>query len=314
MPGVRATFFNAGHILGSAITVIEISENGKTTRLAFSGDLGRPHMPLLKSAETIPDVDYLIVESTYGDRLHGEMTEAEEKLAHIVKTTIERGGKVIIPSFAVGRAQQLVFALHQFIDRGVIPRVPVYVDSPLSVDATEIFRLHPESFNAEVREFVEREHDPFGFRQLHYIRNVEESKRLNTLDEPMIIISASGMAEFGRIRHHLANNIGDLRTTVLIVGFQAEHTLGRKLIEGMKRVRIFGEEYKVRAQVERIDGFSAHADRDELLAWVGSVKQNLKGVFVVHGEEQSALAFAESIRALGVPQVVVPKVDDSVIV
>ncbi len=252
VPGVRATFFDAGHILGSAITILEISENGKTTRLGFSGDLGRKRMPLLKSREAIRDIDYLIVESTYGDRLHGELSDADAKLARVVKETVARGGKVIIPAFAVGRAQQLIFALHRLIDSKAIPRVPVYVDSPLALDATEVFRLHPDAFNGDVKEMVERAHDPFGFRMLHYVREVEDSKRLNDMDEPMIIISASGMAEFGRIRHHLANNIGDPRHTILIVGFQAEHTLGRKLIEGMKRVRIFGEEYTVRAQVERI--------------------------------------------------------------
>ena len=312
VPGVRATFFDAGHILGSAITVLDISENGKTTRLAFSGDLGRKRMPLLKSLETIRDVDYLIVESTYGDRLHGELNDADAKFARVVKETVARGGKVIIPAFAVGRAQQLIFALHRLIDAQAIPRVPVYVDSPLAIDATEIFRMYLDAFDGDVKEMVERAHDPFGFRKLQYIREVEDSKRLNEMDEPMIVISASGMAEFGRIRHHLANNIADPRHTILIVGFQAEHTLGRKLAEGLKRVRIFGEEYTVRAQVERIDGFSAHADRDELLAWVELAKANLKGVFVVHGEEKSALALADGIRALGVPEVIVPKVGDTV--
>ncbi len=312
VPGVRATFFDAGHILGSAITLLEISENGNTKRLAFSGDLGRKKMPLLKSLETIRDVDYLIVESTYGDRLHGELSDADAKLARVVQETVERDGKVIIPAFAVGRAQQLIFALHRLIDKKVIPRVPVYVDSPLALDATEIFRMYPDAFNEDVKEMVERAHDPFGFRMLRYVREVEQSKRLNEMDGSMIIISASGMAEFGRIRHHLANYVGDARHTILIVGFQAEHTLGRKLAEGMKRVRIFGEEYTVRAQVERIDGFSAHADRDELLAWIDLAKSNLKGVFIVHGEEKSALALADGIRALGVREVRVPNIGDIV--
>lgn len=312
VPGVRATFFDAGHILGSAITVLALSENGHTIRLGYSGDLGRKAMPLLRTRETIREIDYLIVESTYGDRLHGGLGDADAKLARLVKATVERNGKVIIPAFAIGRAQELIFALHRLIDQGAIPRVPVYVDSPLAADATEVFRMYPEAFNGDVKEMVERAHDPFGFRKLQYIREVEDSKRLNEIDEPMIIISASGMAEFGRIRHHLVQNIGDPRSTILIVGFQAEHTLGRRLIEGMKRVRIFGEEYTVRAQVERIDGFSAHADRDELLAWIDLAKGNLKAVFVVHGEEQSAFALADGVRSLGVPEVIVPKVGDSV--
>lgn len=310
--GVTATFFNAGHILGSAITLLEIHEEGRTLRLAFSGDLGRTQMPLLQSLETIGDVDYLIVESTYGNRLHGDLAESEERLAQLVRDTVAQGGKVVIPAFAVGRAQQLIFALHRLTDSGVIPRVPVYVDSPLAVDATEIFRMYPAAFNDQVKEFIERSHDPFGFRTLHYVRDVDESKWLNTQDEPMIIVSPSGMAEFGRVRHHLANTIADSRNTILLVGYQAEHTLGRQLGDGAKRVRIFGEEHPVRAHVERMDGFSAHADRNELLAWIDCAKANLKSVFVVHGEEESALALADGIRALGVPEVVVPHLGDAV--
>lgn len=309
--GTFATFFDAGHILGSAITLLDIWE-GRRIRLAFSGDLGRQKMSLLKPPEIIGEIDYLVIESTYGDRSHESASDADAKLARVVNETLERGGKVIVPAFAVGRAQQLVFALHRLIDSGAIPSVPVYVDSPLAVDATEIFRMYPDAFNGAVREFIERAHDPFGFRKLRYVREVEESKQLNEMDTPMIIISASGMAEFGRIRHHLANNIGDARHTILMVGFQAEHTLGRKLVEGQKRVRIFGEEHTVRAQVERIDGFSAHADHAELLAWIDGAKEKLRGVFVVHGEEKSALALADGIRALGVPNVGVPQVGDSV--
>ena len=309
--GTFATFFDAGHILGSAITLLDIWER-RRIRLAFSGDLGRQKMSLLKPPEIIGEIDYLVIESTYGDRSHESASDADAKLARVVNETLERGGKVIVPAFAVGRAQQLVFALHRLIDSGAIPSVPVYVDSPLAVDATEIFRMYPDAFNGAVREFIERAHDPFGFRKLRYVREVEESKQLNEMDTPMIIISASGMAEFGRIRHHLANNIGDARHTILMVGFQAEHTLGRKLVEGQKRVRIFGEEHTVRAQVERIDGFSAHADHAELLAWIDGAKEKLRGVFVVHGEEKSALALADGIRALGVPNVGVPQVGDSV--
>jgi len=311
--GVRAIFYDAGHILGSAISVLELNENGRTIRLGFSGDLGRRGMPILRDPNVISDVDCLIVESTYGDRRHGPLTEAEDKLAEVVNATYARRGKVIIPALAVGRTQEIVYALHRLLHAGRIPALPVFVDSPLAVDATEIFRLHPECFDAETQSFL-RQDDPFGFRQLHYFRDVEDSMRLNTWDEPMIIISASGMCEAGRILHHLKHNVGDPRNTILLVSFQAAHTLGRKLADGWEKVRIFGEEYTVRARVERIDGLSAHADREDLLWWIGQAKGYLKKVFVVHGEESQSLALADGIRALGVPEVMVPEPGEQVVI
>ena len=304
--GVQATLRDAGHILGSAIVVLDIDDNGHRVRLGFTGDLGRRDLPILRDPVLVHDLDYLITESTYGDRLHDDIRHVEDEMAEIVAETYSRSGKVIVPAFAVERTQEVVYTLHRLQNAGRIPALPVYVDSPLAVDATEIFRLHPECFDEETNAFLLREQDPFGFRGLHYVRNVEESKLLNDLDGPMVIISASGMCEAGRILHHLKRNIESPRNTVLIVSFQAEHTLGRRIAEKQEKVRIFGDEYRLRAQVKIIDAFSAHADRDELLSWIDQADSNLKGVFVIHGEEEESLALADGISKLGVPNIFVP--------
>jgi metallo-beta-lactamase family protein len=310
--GVRAIFRDAGHILGSAVTVLEINENGRTIRLAFTGDLGRRDMPILRDPVFVDGIDYLITESTYGNRLHDDIAKVEEELAETVRDTYSRRGKVIIPAFALERTQEIIYTLHRLKDAQRIPPLPIYVDSPLAIDATEIFRVHPECFDEEINEYILRQQDPFGFRGLHYLRNVEESKLLNEMQGPMIIISASGMCEAGRVLHHLKNNIGDKRNTVLIVSFQAEHTLGRRIAERRDEVRIFGEEYKLRAQVKVIDSFSAHADREELLEWIGHAATSLKGIFVVHGEEEESLALADGIKTLGVHRTIVPHRGDRV--
>lgn len=310
--GVRALLRDAGHILGSAITILEIDENGRRVRLGFTGDLGRKDLPILRDPVLVQDLDYLITESTYGNRLHEDINQVEDQLAETVMETHSRRGKLIIPAFAVERTQEVIYTLHRLSIARRIPPLPVYVDSPLAIDATEIFRLHPECFDEETNEFLLREQDPFGFRGLYYTRNVEDSKRLNDMDGPMIIISASGMCEAGRILHHLKNNIEDPRNTVLIVSFQAEHTLGRRLAERAEIVRIFGDEYRLRAQVKVIDAFSAHADREELLWWIGQAKSDLKAAFVVHGEEDQSLALAEAIEDLGVPEVAVPYLGDRI--
>lgn len=291
---------------GSAITVLDTNENGRRVRLGFTGDLGRRNLPILRDPVVVQDLDYLITESTYGNRLHDDIRLVEHGLAEIVVETHSRGGKLIIPAFAVERTQEVIYSLHRLKNAGRIPSLPVYVDSPLAIDATEIFRLHPECFDEETNEFLLREQDPFGFRGLHYLRTVEESKLLNDLEGPMIIISASGMCEAGRVLHHLKNNIEDPRNTVLIVSFQAEHTLGRRIAEKQEKVRIFGDEYRLRAQVKVIDAFSAHADRDELLSWISRTAPHLKGVFVVHGEEEESLALADGISKLGVRHISVP--------
>jgi metallo-beta-lactamase family protein len=309
-PGVTVTFRDAGHILGSAITVLDIKENGKAARLVFTGDLGRRGMPILRDPQPVEDADFLITESTYGDRTHMPIEETDEALQDVVIDTYRRGGKVIVPAFSVGRTQELVYALHRLTEARDIPEMPIFVDSPLSVNVTEIFRLHPECFDRELDEFLKTSgsRDAFGFERLTYIRSVEGSKELNFLRTPAIIISASGMCEAGRILHHLKNNIEDPRNTVLIVGWQAPHTLGRRLVERQAVVKIFGEEYSLKARVETINGFSAHADRDELLGYAQQLgPRRLKSVFVVHGEESSSLALADGLEALGAGQVIVPR-------
>jgi metallo-beta-lactamase family protein len=312
VPGVSAVLRDAGHILGAAITVLEITESGRTVRLGFTGDLGRRNLPILRDPTLVTDIDYLITESTYGNRLHGDITHVEEDLRRIITDTAARGGKLLIPAFAVERTQEIVYTIHRLVDAGRMPAIPVYVDSPLALDATEVFRLHPELFDDEVRGFLDLREDPFGFRQLTYVRSVDDSKALNALRGPAVIIAASGMCEAGRILHHLANNIENPRNTVLLVSYQAENTLGRHLADGDAKVHIFGEEYTRRARVEVMDAFSAHADRADLLWWIGAASANLKGVFVVHGDPEASAALADSVIALGVPGVHVPERGETV--
>ncbi len=301
LPGVWLTFIDAGHMLGSATVLLEIEdrEAKRDVKLVFSGDIGRTGIPIIRDPQPPDAADFLIMESTYGDRLHEPYPDAERELERIVSETYRRGGKIIIPAFAVGRTQQLVYSLHRLARQGDIPRLPIFVDSPLATNVTNVFRSHPECFDDETRQFVMEigaGNDPLGFSDLTYTRSVEESKALNFMREPAIIISASGMAETGRILHHLKNNLGDPATTVLIVGFQAEHTLGRRLVNGDKMVRIFGDEYFVNARVEVLNGFSGHADRDELITWVGAMHQQPARTFLVHGEPPAAEALADALR------------------
>ncbi len=310
-PGVRATFYDAGHILGSAITVLDLEESGHRLRLAYSGDLGARGRPIVRDPSIIGDIDVLILESTYGSRTHEAPEDAQARLEQIVNETCRRGGKLIVPAFAVGRTQTLVYQLRLLLEQRRIPELPIFVDSPLAINVTEIFRLHPECYDDETAGFLEDNGDPFGFRRLSYTRSADQSKALNTLDEPAIIISASGMAEAGRILHHLKNNITDPRNTVLLVGYQAEHTLGRKIQERRAQVPIFGEMYPLRAQVEVINGYSAHADREGLLAWVRAIRgDRLRRVFLVHGEEESSASLAEALRELGL-DVRVPRLNET---
>jgi len=311
IPGVRAHFLDAGHILGSAIVVLDVEEKGRRFRLVFSGDLGRANHPLLRAPQVAEGADYLILESTYGNRAHEPTAQGEERFLELIRSTYEQGGKLLIPAFALGRTQELVYRLDRLAEKDAIPPIHVYVDSPLAVNITEVFRLHPECYNSEMLEAMAQEpdRDPLGFPRLRYIRSTEESKKLNGLQEPAIIISASGMCEGGRILHHLRQNIEDSRTTVLFVGFQAQHTLGRKLLDGLDPVPIFGEDYSVKAQIKRIESYSAHADRAELLAWGGQMQANgkLKHIFLVHGEEEAAFALADALKQQSPAPVAVPE-------
>ncbi len=286
----------AGHILGSSAITLVHQTGQKKVRLAFSGDVGRPNLPIVRDPEKLPPVDYLIMESTYGGRLHKDVGTVTAKLANVVNRTCRRGGKLIVPSFAVGRTQQLVLLLHELSDAGQIPGIPIFVDSPLAVEATEVFRRHPECFDDETRQFLLEGEDPFGFARLRYVRSVEESKALNDLHGPLVIISAAGMCEAGRILHHLRNNIEDPRNTILITGFQAENTLGRKLVDKLPEVPIFGELMRLRAEVETLNELSGHADQRELLEWMKPMAGGLKKLFLVHGEPAQTQALAEAVR------------------
>jgi len=307
-PGIAVTFFDAGHVLGSAIVVLDIDEDGRTLRLAFTGDLGRHHLPILRDPEIPSRVECLLTESTYGDRLHGPIERLGDDLAAVVGRTVARGGKIVIPSFALERTQEIVYELKLLKQQGRIPPVPVYVDSPLTVKLTDVFRLHPECYDEAARDLLRREESPFDFEGLKYVSDVEASQRIDQDTRPAIIISASGMCEAGRVLHHLRTSIGDSRNTVVIVGFQAPHTLGRRLVEGRSEVRIFGVMQPRRAEVVVLDGFSAHADQAGLLAFAEAARKlgPLRRVILVHGEPPAQEALSRELRARGFPTVDLP--------
>lgn len=300
-PGISATFFEAGHVLGSAQIVVEIESGGKRRRIGYTGDLGRVNLPLLKDPEQLADLDVLILESTYGNRDHDPMSETGPELKEVINSTYAKRGKVLIPAFALERTQELLFLLARMRADGELPAdMPVYVDSPLAIKCTEIFGKHLTAFDQATRQLIADGSNPFDFPGLHYTESVEESKALNDPGRPMIIISASGMMEAGRILHHLRNNIEDPRNTVLIVSYQAEHTLGRRIAERRKTVRIFGEEHPLRARVKILNTFSGHAGRGFLLEYARQAADRsprLKKVFVVHGEESQSQALIETMQS-----------------
>jgi metallo-beta-lactamase family protein len=310
-PGLSYVSYDAGHMLGSTFMALALGSNGRPVRLGFSGDLGRPGLPIVRDPEPPPPLDYLILESTYGNRLHQELGSVKQKLAGIVNRTAARGGKIIVPAFAVGRTQQLVLVLHQLMNEQAIPSIPIFVDSPLAVNVTEVFRKHQELYDSEAVRFLEQGQDPFGFSRLRYVRDVAESKALNDLRGSFIVISASGMCEAGRILHHLRNSIPDPRNTVLITGFQAENTLGRKIVEKQREVPIFGEPVRLRAEVAKINELSGHADQREILAWMKPAAASLKRVFLVHGEAAQSAGLAKAIRELYGLEVAIPAPGDS---
>lgn len=292
LPGVRVVFGDAGHVLGSANVLVEAE--GK--RILFSGDIGRRNIPILRDPEVPAQADFVVMESTYGDREHGPIEESREALGKIVRETAERGGKVIVPSFALERTQEVVYALHQLLEAGKIPEIPIYVDSPLAVNLTHVFQNHPECFDEDLLEFMAEHGDPWGFDSIRYTRSVEESMALNTASGPMIIISASGMCEAGRILHHLRNHMGNRNNTIVIVGFQAEHTLGRRIAEHRDRVKVFGVPQDLRARVEVLTGFSAHAGRTGLIDFARLAGTKSTRYFLVHGEPEPQESLAAAIR------------------
>lgn len=310
LPGVKATFRDAGHILGSAGIQLDIEEqNGRKLRFGFSGDIGRPDAPVINNPDVLRDLDILIMESTYGNRFHSDAVEVEEIFASAIREVIDRQGKIIIPAFAVGRTQTIVYMLHKLFNQNRIPSFPIYVDSPLALNATNVFRAHPECMDRETyRIFLEEGDDPFGFERLIYVKTTNESKALNTKEGPMIIISASGMAEGGRILHHLRNNIENPKNLILFVGYAAQHTLARKIMDGENQVNIFGETFRVGAAVKTMDYFSGHADQREMLDYLKyNPPEKLKNLFLVHGEADQANPFMEKLISSGYKNVYFPK-------
>ncbi len=316
---ISLQFFDAGHILGSAITYLILKEKlragqagFKTIRLGFSGDLGRPNLPILKDPEYISDIDYWICESTYGGRLHDNIGNLEQNLAEVINKAVERKAKIIVPAFSVGRTQELVYSFHKIFEKGFAKRIPIYVDSPLAVNVTGIFREHPECFDKEITDFMHSYEDPFGFNQLTYVNSIEDSKRLNDLDGPMMIISASGMAEAGRILHHLRNNVENPDNIILMVGYCAENTLGRKIINKEPIVKIFGEEFHLNAEVIVLHSMSGHADENELTDYCRKLNINsIKKVFLVHGDYEQQEIFSQRLNEIGVKDVQIPKRGDT---
>lgn len=314
---LECEYYDAGHLLGSASLLFRWrppKTHGKSRRnlsFAFSGDIGRKGLPIIRDPETLPPVDYLILESTYGNRLHKHDEVVLQKLAGVINRTAGRGGRVIVPAFAVGRTQQLVALLHQLTKESAIPDIPIFVDSPLAIDATEAYRRHPECYDNETARYLIEGGEPLGFQRLRYVRDANASKALNDLRGPCVIISASGMCEAGRILHHLRNNIADSRNTILIVGFQAEHTLGRKIVDRLPEVPIFGEPMPLRAEVVTMNELSGHADREELLHWIKPLAKKLKAVFLVHGELSQSEPLAAAIQELFGVDTVIPSRGDS---
>jgi metallo-beta-lactamase family protein len=314
--GVELTFYDAGHVLGSAIVALDIEEGSSKKRVVFTGDLGRAARPILRDPEIPDGTDVLITESTYGNRLHDSIEKMDDDLARVVNTTFKRGGKVVIPSFALERAQEVVFELKRLKKAGAIPRVPVYVDSPLTVRITDVFKLHPECYDVETRALLRGDDSPFEFEGLSYIEDKEASKAISSSNEPCIIISASGMCEAGRILHHLRSTIEDEKNTVLIVGFQAVHTLGRRLVEKRAKVKIFGVERDRRCEVVVLNGFSAHADQKDLLAYAGRCRERggVAQIALVHGEPEPQRVLKEKLGAAGFAKIAIPAAGDKLAV
>ncbi len=318
VPGVRATFTDAGHILGSASVTLDCVEGDVRRRIIFSGDIGRAGLPIIRDPKPpTGGADVVILESTYGNREHESVDGARERLASIITETAARGGKVLIPAFAVGRTQEIVYDLHVLAREGKIPQVPIYIDSPLAIDATTVFAMHPEIFD-QTEDLIQKVQDLFNFPLVRYTRESSESKALNTQHGPMVIIAASGMCEAGRILHHLANNASDPRTTILIVGFQAEHTLGRRIVDRSPVIKVFGEEVPLRAHVEVVNGYSAHGDRHELQRWMDAVRaaspdgKAMPTIYLVHGEVEAQDAFTAQLVGAGYPSVRAPARHESV--
>lgn len=306
LPGVRATLYNAGHMFGSAMILLEITHNGRKVRFGFTGDLGRKNLPIIEDPHQLRALDYLICESTYGNKVHDPVKEIHGEFVQVIQDAVARKGKIIIPAFSVERTQEIVYHLNLLYENKIVPEIPVFVDSPLAVNVTDVFRKYPDYYDKDARNLLQSGDNPFSFEGLRYIREVKDSMKLNDINDPCIIISASGMCEAGRILHHLKNNIENSNNTVLIVGFMAEHTLGRKLVDKAETVKIFGDMFSVKARVHKINSFSGHADRTDLLNFTELVGKQAS-VFLVHGEEAQSVPFAESLKSNGFRHVEIPE-------
>jgi metallo-beta-lactamase family protein len=313
-PSVEVFFADAGHILGSASVTLKITEGGKTTMFGFTGDVGRPNRPILRDPMPMPPLDYLICESTYGDRLHEEAPQETDRFVRIIhETCVQKRGKVIIPAFSVGRTQELVYMLDKLANDDLLPHIPVYVDSPLSVDATDVFISHPECFDEDLHKYMMNDANPFGFKNLHYIKKVEDSKALNELKGPCIIIASSGMANAGRVKHHIFNNIEDPTCTILIVGYASPNTPAGQLRAGVDYLRLFSVEKRVNARVEVMDSFSAHGDYKEIIDFIKNQKPSLKKMFLVHGDYDTQQVFAKTLNTEGFRNVVIPELGEEIV-
>jgi len=305
---IKVKFTSTGHMLGSGVANLEINENGKVKRIAYTGDIGRPFDPILTPPVPFPQADILITESTYGDRLHHDTKVSEDELLKVViDTCVTKGGKLIIPAFSVGRTQEIVFTLNNFFNEGRLPRIDMFVDSPLAVNATTVFRMHPECYNENFLKVLMKDSDPFGFDNLFYITKVEDSKRLNDHKKPCVIISASGMMEAGRVKHHLANNISDPKNTILVVGYCAPTTLGARIVRGDKEVSIHGTVYPVNAEVKKIESFSGHGDYKEMISFISCQdKKAVAKMFIVHGEYETQKKYVVSLQNEGFSNIEIP--------
>jgi metallo-beta-lactamase family protein len=311
--GIAAAFHDAGHVLGSSMVTLKISQNGEVRTIVFSGDIGRWGRPILRNPTVFDEADYVIMESTYGDRLHPEDVKVEQTLSDIINGTRKAGGNIVVPSFALERAQELLYYLNKLLGENRIPHLLVFVDSPMASSITEVFERHPELFNDKMSALYRREGSPFDFQGLKMTRTVDESKAINHIKGTVVIIAGSGMCTGGRIKHHLVQNISRPESTILFVGYQAKGTLGRHIIDGSKEVRILGQKYRVKAKITQLQGFSAHADREELLKWVSGIRKGPRRVFVTHGESESALSFAGLLRDRQKWNIFVPEYQEEVV-
>ena len=294
--GIEASFYDAGHVLGSAMIKLTLNEGAEKRTIIFSGDIGRWNVPILRDPTTFQEADYVLVESTYGDRLHGKQSDIAETLAEIINSTYNAGGHIVIPSFALERSQELLYYLNKLLIDKRIPQLPVYLDSPMAIKVTEIFKDYPSIYDQDMTRLLELNRSPFRFPGLKMTNGVEDSKAINNLSSPAIIIAGSGMCTGGRIKHHLVNNISRPESSILFIGYQARGTLGRHIVEGNKKVRILGQPRRIRARIEQLDGFSAHADRDELVKWLSAFKKPPRQVFVTHGESEVIERFCRYIK------------------